>query len=160
MSIKLSIQEIEELHKLQRNVSRRTDYARVTCILMLAMGCSPDFVAQSLGIDVSTVYRYKKLYDQDGIDGLLEDRYRGYSGRLYSEQISLLCKEFKRHIYTDAKRVTLWVKNTFEIPGGMVLLLNRIGFTYKKTTEVPCEANAEVQEDFVQMIKTCFDAKK
>ena len=115
MSIKLSVQEIEELRKLQRNVSRRADYVRVTCILMLAMGCSPDFVAQSLGIDVATVYRYKKLYDQDGIDGLLEDRYRGYSGRLYSEQISLLCKEFKRHIYTDAKRVTLWVKNTFEI---------------------------------------------
>ena len=42
----------------------------------------------------------------------------------------------------------------------MVHLLNRIGFSYKKTTEVPCEANAEVQEDFVQMIKTRFDAKK
>ena len=107
MSIKLSVQEIEELRKLQRNVSRRADYVRVTCILMLAMGCSPDFVAQSLGIDVATVYRYKKLYDQDGIDGLLEDSYRGYSGRLYSEQISLLCKEFKKHIYTDVKRVTL-----------------------------------------------------
>ena len=57
MSFKLSVQEIEELRKLQLNVSRRTDYARATCILMLAMGCSPDFVAQSLGIDVATVYR-------------------------------------------------------------------------------------------------------
>jgi len=80
------------------------------------------------------------------IDGLLEDRYKNYSGRLDREQISLLCEEFERHIYTDAKRVALWLKNTFEIeytPGGMVDLLNLIGFTYKKTTEVLCEANAE-----------------
>ena len=61
MSSKLSAQEIEELRKLQCNVSKRTDYAWVTCFLMLALGSSPNFVAQSLGIDVATVYRYKKL---------------------------------------------------------------------------------------------------
>lgn len=163
MSFKLSAQKIDELRKLQCKVSRRTDYARVTCFLMLALVSSPNFVAQSLGIDVATVYRYKKLYDQGGIDGLLEDRNKGYSGRLDSKQISLLCKELERHIYTVAKRVALWVKSTFEIgytPGGMVDLLNRIGFTYKKTTELPCEANAEAQEDFVQMINTRLDAKK
>ena len=115
MSFKLPEQEIEELRKLQRNVIGRRDYARVTYVLMLALDFSPDLVAQSLGIDVATVYRYKNLYVRGKTDSLLEDRYRGYSGRLYSEQISLLCKEFKRHIYTDAKRVTLWVKNTFEI---------------------------------------------
>ena len=61
MSFKLPEQEIEELHKLQRNVIGRTDYARVTCILILALEFSPDLVAQSLGIDVATVYWYKNL---------------------------------------------------------------------------------------------------
>ena len=54
------------------------DYTRVTCILILDLGSSPDFVEQSLGIDV------------EGIDGLLEDRYKGYSGRLDStDQLAL-----------------------------------------------------------------------
>jgi len=49
MSFKLSEQEIEELRKLQRNVIGRTDYARVTCILILALDFSSGLVAQSLG---------------------------------------------------------------------------------------------------------------
>ena len=64
MSFKLpdQEQEIEELRKLQRNVIGRTDYARVKCILlMLTLDFSPDLVAQSLGIDVATVYRYKNF---------------------------------------------------------------------------------------------------
>jgi len=36
------------------------------------------------------------------------------------------------------------IKDTFEVtytPQGMADLLNRISFSYKKTTEVPCEAD-------------------
>ena len=62
MSFKLPEQEIEELRKLQRNVIGLRYYARVTCILMLALDFSPGLVAQSLGIDVATVYRYKNHY--------------------------------------------------------------------------------------------------
>ena len=78
MSFKLPEQEIEELRKLQRNVIGRTDYTRVTCVLMLALDFSPDLIAQSFGIDVATVYRYKNLYVWGKTDSLLEDRYKGY----------------------------------------------------------------------------------
>ena len=80
MSFKLPEQEIEELRKLQRNVIGLRYYARVTCILMLALDFSPDLVAQSLSIDVATVYRYKNLYVRGKTDSLLEDQ--GYWGRL------------------------------------------------------------------------------
>ena len=80
---------MEEVRKLQRNVIGRTDYARVTSILMLILDFSPDLVAQGLGIDVATVYRYKNLYVQGKTDSLLEDRYKGYWVRLESGLISL-----------------------------------------------------------------------
>ena len=127
MSFELPEQEIEELRKLQRNVIGRTDYARVTCVLMLALGSSPEFVAKNLGIDVATVYRYKNLYVRGKTCSLLEDRYKGYWGRIDSVQISLLCKELERHIYTTAKSVSEWVKETFGITytsAEMVDLLN------------------------------------
>ena len=125
MSFKLPEQEIEELRKLQRNVIGLRYYARVTCILMLALDFSPDLVAQSLSIDVATVYRYKNLYVRGKTDSLLEDQ--GYWGRLESGQISLLCEELERHLSTDAKSVSEWVKDTFGIaytPAGMMDLLN------------------------------------
>lgn len=57
MEIQLSTSEMEVLRKLQRNLAGSSDYARVTCILMLGMGNTPSFVSSCLGIDVSTVYR-------------------------------------------------------------------------------------------------------
>ena len=94
---------------------------------MLALGSSPEFVAKNLGVDVATVYRYKNLYARGKTCSLLEDRYKGYWGCLESGQISLLCQESERHLYTDAKSVSKWVKDTFGITytsAEMVDLLN------------------------------------
>ncbi len=63
MSFKLPEQEIEELRKLQRNVIGLRYYARVTCILMLALDFSPDLVAQSLGIDRATASNFEELFE-------------------------------------------------------------------------------------------------
>ncbi len=113
MEMQLSTSEIEILRKLQRNLAGSSDYARVTCILMLGMGNSPSFVASCLGIDVSTVYRYRSAYLHGGADELLENRHKGYWGLLDSRQLSALRKELREHIYTDAKSVAEWIKSTF-----------------------------------------------
>ena len=91
MSFKLPEQEIQELRKLQRNVIGRRDYARVTCILMLALDFSPDLVTQSLGIDVATVYRYKNLYVRGKTDSLLEDRYKEIVARSFVLKSIVIC---------------------------------------------------------------------
>ena len=41
-------------------------------------------------------------------------------------------------------------------PAGVVDLLNRIGFTYKKTKEVPCEGNIEKQQSFAGDMSEIF----
>ena len=115
MELTLSPTEIEELRKLQRNLQGRLDYARVTCILMLSMGNTPIFVADCLGIDISTTYRYRSLYLEGGLDKLLENRYKGYQGLLNIFQIESLKQELRTHLYTDAKQVSEWVKDTFEV---------------------------------------------
>ena len=163
MELTLSLTEIEELRKLQRNLQGRLDYARVTCILMLSMGNTPIFVADCLGIDISTIYRYRSLYLEGGLDKLLENRYRGYQGLLNIFQIESLKQELRTHLYTDAKQVSQWVKDTFEVtytPQGMADLLNRIGFSYKKTTEVPCEADPLKQKLFVEALSKILQEKE
>lgn len=157
MEIHLSTSEIEVLRKLQRNLAGSSDYARVTCILMLCMGNSPSFVSSCLGIDVSTVYRYRSSYLHGGVEELLENRHKGYWGLLDSHQLCALRKELRSHIYTDAKSVARWIKSTFGVeytPQGVADLLNRIGFSYKKTSEVPCEADASQQEAFTEELST------
>ena len=76
-------------------------------------------------------------------------------------QIVALGAELRCKVYTDAQSVVQWTKCTFGLsytPQGPVDLLNSIGFTYKKTTEVPCEADAQKQEEFVEELsKTLRD---
>ena len=63
MELTLSPTEIEELRKLQRNLQGRSDYARVTCILMLSMGNTPIFVADCLGIDTDAKQVFQWVKD-------------------------------------------------------------------------------------------------
>ena len=139
------------MQQIQRNVTG-TDYVKVTGILMLNKGFTPSTVSESLGMDVSTVYRYASLYIGGGVTALTACLYKGYRGMLSSHELSLLRTELKRNIHIDSKSICLWIKDSFGVlytPGGVVDLLNRIGFTYKKTKEVPCESSAEKQEAFV-----------
>ncbi len=70
----------------------------------------------------------------------MENRHKSYWGLIDSIQLAALRKELHGHIYTDARSVTARIKSTFGVeytPQGVVDLLNRLGFTYKKASEVP-----------------------
>ena len=128
---------------------------------MLAHGHDAKTIAYDLGISLSSVYNYAESYKSGGISKLTDNHYKGYWGLLDSSQIAALCAELRGKVYTEAKSVAQWIKCTFGVsytPQGTVDLLNRIGFTYKKTTEVPCEADAQRQEEFVEELsKTLRD---
>jgi transposase len=159
MPIELTSEEFLELKKVQRNVSG-TDYIKVTSILMLYQDFSPLDISKSLGIDVSTVYRYAELYRKAGVSSLRENRQKGYWGLLSSQQLGVLCQELKSKVYTDSQSVALWIEYTFGVKytsPGVVDLLNRIGFTYKKTKEVPCECDAQKQVAFVEELAGIID---
>ena len=164
MRIKLTEEEYAKLRKLQRNMVGTPDYVKVTCILMFSNGRSPKIISEDLGISPATIYRYVGEYQAGGAEGLLGKSYKGYWGRLDSAQLSALRRELKEHIYTDAKQVAEWILRTFGVKytqQGTVDLLNRIGFTYKKTTEVPCEADASAQADFMEeLCKTLSGMKE
>lgn len=153
MEMRLMPSEREELRKLQRNLCGSSGYARVTCILMLDNGSAPSAISDCLGIDISTVYRYRSSFLHGSAGELLENRHKGYCGLLDSHSVSALHEELREHVYTDSKNVTRWIKATFGVeytPQGIVDLLNRIGFTYKKTTEVPSETDASKQKTFAR----------
>ena len=160
MKIILSCTDIEILERYQRNVSDRRSYVKVTCILMLGKGLSPQTVSEYLGIDDSTVYRYAGSFLNDGLESYLRTDYKGYWGLLTCVQISELRAELNSNLYTDAKSVAVWIKERWGIdytPQGTVDLLNRIGFTYKQTKQVPCEVDVQAQESFMEVLSDLLE---
>jgi transposase len=159
VKLELTSQAIEELKYYQRQTEDKSVYAKVTCILMLSKALSPETVSQFLGISVSCVYRYCKAYSKVGLSDFLATNYQGYWGQLSSVEISILRRELKSNLYTDAKSISVWIMDTFAVKytvEGTVDLLNRIGFTYKKTKEVPCECDPEKQVSFVKELSEIF----
>jgi transposase len=155
MNVHLTDTQRNELKIFQRNVEKRSEYVKVTTILLLDKGLSITEIADYLGIDSSTIYRYVNSYINDGLVVYLQTDYQGYWGLLSSHQISQLRKELNTNLYLDSKEVANWIYIRWGITythQGVVDLLNRIGFTYKQTTCVPCEADSEKQECFLQQL--------
>jgi transposase len=160
VKLELTSKEVEALQRYQRHTDDKTVYAKVTCILMLSKGLSAETVSQFLGISISCVYRYRGAYFNAGLSDFIATNYQGYWGQLTSVEISVLRAELKRNVYTDAKSVSVWIMDTFSVKytvSGTVDLLNRIGFTCKKTKEIPCECSAEKQSSFVKDLQKILE---
>lgn len=160
MAIHLTVTQRDELQIFQRNVEKRSEYVKVTTILLLDKGLSITDISDYLGIDSSTIYRYVSSYISDGLVAYLQTDYHGYWGRLSSTQISQLRKELNTTLYLDSKEVVSWIYTRWGITythQGVVDLLNRIGFTYKQTKCVPCEADSKKQEKFLQQLDTLLE---
>jgi transposase len=155
MLVQLDDTDRQLLRQLQKTESAKRDYVKITVIIMLDRGKALDEVADLLGIDHTTVYRYAQSYRSLGLKGFLGDAYRGWWGRLDSQQLSQLQAQLGRGFYTCAQAVAEWIKTKFSVqyhPQGLVKLLHRLGFAYKKTVLVAPQADPIKQTEFVAQL--------
>jgi transposase len=152
MNVRLTAAEYQQLRQLQKQRRDEAGYVKVTVVLMLDAGRSLATVAQDLGLDETTVYRYVRAFTDLGLEKYLAHEQPGYWGLLTSTQLAHLCQQVNTTLYTDCKDLQAWLRRTYQVAysrSGLTDLLHRLGFTYKLTTPVPCLANAEAQADFL-----------
>lgn len=138
-----------EAHRAER-VKKKAD--RIKTILLLHEGMGYEQIAQVLFLDDNTIRRYEKRYRAGGLDDLLDDGYLGGTSKLDETQEKSLKEELSHTIYLSAKDACKFIEKEFAIqytPEGMVHLLHRLGFVYKKTKQVPGKADAEAQRKFI-----------
>jgi len=154
MELHLSPAERHALRELQGRCRERADYVPVTVVLLLDKGRSVPSIADDLGVSVATVYRYAGAYQAQGLAafGKADTQAGGYWGLLTSAQLAHLCQELGRHFYTDCRQIADWLALSCHVQysiSGLTELLHRLGFSYKLTTAVPCEADAVQQHAFL-----------
>jgi len=152
MKVNLTAEERQALRQLQQQRRDDDGYVKVTAILMLDAGRSLATVAQDLGLDETTVYRYGRAFTDLGLEKYLAHERPGYWGLLTSAQLAHLCREVNTTLYTDVRALLAWLVQTYQVyysVSGLTDLLHRLGFTYKLTTPVPCQADAAAQADFL-----------
>ena len=141
---------LEEFHRACLD-KRTAD--RIKTILLIADGFSYSQIEKILLLDERTLNRYKKIYFEYGIDGLAENNFQGRQCKLSDDQVKILRHELDNHLYSTAEEVCEYVEKTFNIRytvQGMVQTLKRLGYRYKKTTNVPGKMDPVKQEEFVK----------
>lgn len=163
MRFELAEKERKLLREIQRNEKYKRDYIKVTVLLMLDLGETPQKTALFLGIDDGTVYRHLENYQKGGLDKYLENNYGGYWGKLDSFELAKLRTELKTNLYDNAAQICEFIKQECGVEylaEGLVPLLHRIGFEYKKTKQVPCKADEAAQLEFIAEFEELQAQKK
>ena len=159
----LTAHEISILKEGHRASQFRKSADRIKTVLLLNEGFSYQQVAKMLLLDDTTIRRYVWTYKEKGIDGLLENHYRGAKAFLTKEQEKELTIHLKNHIYQTVKAVSQYVEKTYGIYYsivGMTHLLHRLGFVYKKTKVIPGKVDLKKQEQFKKEYETLKQNKK
>ena len=159
----LSKNEISEL-KADHRAERESRYAdRIKAVLMLNSGYSASEVAVCLLLDKKTVLNYRKRYLEDGLEGLCSDFQKGRASFLSLSELDDLEQELRSKIYPTSSSIVSYVDVTFGVKyslSGMITLLSRLGFSYRKPQAVPGKANAASQESFLSMLEGLNESKE
>jgi transposase len=155
----LSGKDRKVLEEFHRACLDKKTADRIKALLLMSDGFTYRQIEKILLLNERTLMRYKKIYNEKGIDGLVANNYQGRQYKLSEEQINELKHELDCNLYETAESVCEYVKKTFCIrytTQGMVQTLRRLGYRYKKTTIVPGKVNPEKQRDFVKSYKRRF----
>lgn len=144
---------LEEAHLAERN-KRHAD--RIKVILALADSFSHKDIACMLRLDDSTTRRYEREYQEGGVDKLLDDHWSGGISKLTIDEERTLIAHLSETVYGSAKEVCRYIEERFTVsytPQGAVPLLHRLGFSYKKTKQVPGKADPAQQRAFLKIYR-------
>lgn len=152
MVVVLTDAERQLLRQAQQACRHKAGYVPVTVLLMLDRQRPVATIAEDLGLDQATVYRYAQTYRQKGLTGYLAAEQPGYWGLLSSYQLAGLCRQVNQTLYTDCRAIIDWLDTTYGVRysiSGLTDLLHRLGYSYKLTTAVPCLADGAKQAAFL-----------
>ena len=154
MVIFLPDTERQLLWQAQRACWGKGGYGSAPVLLLLDRGRTVGTIAEDLGLDEATVYRYAQTYREKGLVGYLRAEQPGYWGLLSSAQLAGLCRELDQTRYTNCRAIADWLVDIYGVRysvSGLTDLLHRLGahafvaLSYQLTTAVPCEADAAKQ---------------
>lgn len=149
----LSKQQIGELEKLHRSLRDKRQADRVKAVIALAKGWSAAQVAAILLIDEKTSRDYFDRYLQGGCAALKDNNYCGADPKLDEHQMQELEAALQEQIMPDAKAVIAHIQKQYGVRysvSGVIDLLHRLGFSYKKPTHVPGKQDPAQQQAFLE----------
>lgn len=148
-SYRLSQAELSDLKLLHRRTPEKRYADRIKAVILLGSGWPVGKVAEALLINRNTVRSDYKLYKAGGKKQLLTMNYQGSQGYLTDAQLDKLDVHLQERLYLSVKEIVHFVEACWSV-SGMIALLHKLNYVYKKPKLILGKVEAEVQADFLE----------
>ncbi len=151
--IVLTPEQRRELERRRKGTLDRRVYQRLTAVLTVAEGSSREEVAHLLGIGLTQLGEWLRVYRNKGLDALCTLHYKGDPGKLTAQQVDQLQEEVGTGCFRNSEQIRQWLQDTFGVSytaSGVKDLLRRIGVSYHKVTGFLWKADPDKQKEFVR----------
>jgi len=113
--IVLSPQQRRDIERRRKGALDRRVYQRLTAVLTIAEGESREGVAHLLGIGLSQLGEWLRLYRNKGPDGLCALHYQGDPGKLTAAQVSQLKEKVSTGCFRNSDQIRQWLVDAFGV---------------------------------------------
>jgi transposase len=151
--IVLTPEQRRTLERRRKGTLDRRVYQRLTAVLTVAEGNSREEVAHLLGIGLTQLGEWLRVYRNKGLDALCTLHYKGDPGKLTAQQVGQLKDKVSTGCFRNSDQIRQWLQDTFGVsysPSGVKDLLRRIGVSYHKVTGFLWKADPDKQKEFVR----------
>jgi transposase len=152
-SIVLTDEQRKEIDRRRKGTLDRRIYQRLTAVLAVAGGKTREEVAELLGVSLSQLGEWLRVYRNEGLDALCALHYKGDPGHLATHQVRLLKDEVAKGRFRNSDQIRHWIEETFGVAyssSGVKDMLKRVGVSYHKVTGFLWKADPDRQKAFVK----------
>jgi len=154
--IVLTSQQRRVIERRRKETLDRRLYQRLTAVLAVAAGDGREDVARLLGIGLSQLGEWLRIYRNKGLDALCTLHYKGDPGKLTAGQVGLLKEKVKTGCFRNSDQIRQWLLDTFSVsytPSGVKDLLRRVGVSYHKVSGFLWKGDPDKQRAFVKRVE-------
>jgi transposase len=153
--IVLTSEQRKEMERRRKETLDRRIYQRLTAVLAVASGKTREEVAELLGVSLSQLGEWLRVFRNEGPEALCEIHNKGDPGNLSPNRIDQLKSQVSTGCFRNSDQIRHWVEATFGVrysSTGIKDLLKRIGVSYHKVTGFLWKADPDKQHAFVRRV--------
>jgi transposase len=153
--IVLTAEQRKAIERRRKETLDRRVYQRLTAVLAVAADTTREEVAELLGVSLSQLGEWLRVFRSDGLDALCEIHNKGDPGKLKPSQVAQLKEQVSTGCFRNSDQIRHWIQSTFSVSyssSGVKDLLKRIGVSYHKVSGFLWKADPDEQQAFVKRV--------
>ncbi len=113
--ITLTVERRQEIDRRRQETLDRRIYQRLTAVLAIAAGKTREEVAELLGVSLTQLGDWLRIYRNKGLDDLCALHYQGDPGNLTASQVDQRRQEVSTGCFRNSDQIRQWIQDTFGV---------------------------------------------